>query len=114
MKLTGAQIFVEALAEQGVELLFGYPGGTVLNLFDALYESAGRVKWVLTADECGAAHAADGYARATGRTGVVLATSGPGATNLVTGLATAHMDSVPLVAFTGNVSTGVLGLDGFQ
>ena len=114
MKLTGAQIFVETLAEQGVELLFGYPGGTVLNLFDALYESAGRVKWVLTADECGAAHAADGYARATGRTGVVLATSGPGATNLVTGLATAHMDSVPMVAFTGNVSTGVLGLDGFQ
>ena len=114
MKLTGAQIFVETLAEQGVELLFGYPGGTVLNLFDALYESAGRVKWVLTADECGAAHAADGYARSTGCTGVVLATSGPGATNLVTGLATAHMDSVPLVAFTGNVSTGVLGLDGFQ
>ncbi|WP_295586904.1 biosynthetic-type acetolactate synthase large subunit [uncultured Oscillibacter sp.] len=114
MELTGAQIFVETLAEQGVELLFGYPGGTVLNLYDALYQNADRIQCVLTADECGAAHAADGYARSSGRTGVVLATSGPGATNLVTGLATAYMDSIPLVAFTGNVSTQVLGLDGFQ
>lgn len=114
MELTGAQIFVEALVEQGVDTLFGYPGGTVLNLYDELYQNAHRIKNVLTADECGAAHAADGYARATGRTGVVLATSGPGATNLVTGIATAYMDSVPLVAFTGNVATDVLGRDGFQ
>ena len=114
MLLTGAQIFVETLVEQGVDTLFGYPGGTVLNLYDELYGNQDRIHSVLTADECGAAHAADGYARATGRPGVVLATSGPGATNLVTGIATAYMDSVPLVAFTGNVSTTVLGRDGFQ
>ena len=114
MQLTGAQIFVETLVEQGVDMLFGYPGGTVLNLYDELYKNSDRIQNVLTADECGAAHAADGYARATGRTGVVLATSGPGATNLVTGIATAYMDSVPLVAFTGNVSTETLGRDGFQ
>ena len=114
MRLTGSQIFVEVLIEQGVDLLFGYPGGAVLNLYDELYKSADRIKTILTAHEQGAAHAADGYARATGRTGVVLATSGPGATNLVTGIATAYMDSVPMVAFTGNVATGLIGRDSFQ
>ncbi len=103
MQLNGSQIFVEVLCEQGVDTLFGYPGGAVLNLYDELYKNADRITHVLTAHEQGAAHAADGYARATGRTGVVLATSGPGATNLVTGIATAYMDSVPMVAFTGNV-----------
>ena len=106
MQLNGSQIFVEVLCEQGVDTLFGYPGGAVLNLYDELYKNADRITHVLTAHEQGAAHAADGYARATGRTGVVLATSGPGATNLVTGIATAYMDSVPMVAFTGNVTTG--------
>ena len=105
MKLTGSQIFVEVLVEQGVDTLFGYPGGAVLNLYDELYKNSDRIRHVLTAHEQGASHAADGYARATGRTGVVLATSGPGATNLVTGIATAYMDSVPMVAFTGNVAT---------
>ena len=114
MKLTGSQIFVEVLVEQGVDTLFGYPGGAVLNLYDELYKNSGRIRHVLTAHEQGASHAADGYARATGRTGVVLATSGPGATNLVTGIATAYMDSVPMVAFTGNVATTMLGKDSFQ
>ena len=114
MKLTGSQIFVEVLVEQGVDTLFGYPGGAVLNLYDELYKNSGRIRHVLTAHEQGASHAADGYARATGRTGVVLATSGPGATNLVTGIATAYMDSVPMVAFTGNVATTLLGKDSFQ
>ena len=114
MQLNGSQIFVEVLCEQGVDTLFGYPGGAVLNLYDELYKNADRITHVLTAHEQGASHAADGYARATGRTGVVLATSGPGATNLVTGIATAYMDSVPLVAFTGNVTTEGLGKDGFQ
>ena len=114
MKLTGSQIFVEVLAEQGVDTLFGYPGGAVLNLYDELYKNSDRIRHVLTAHEQGASHAADGYARATGRTGVVLATSGPGATNLVTGIATAYMDSVPMVAFTGNVATTLLGKDSFQ
>ena len=114
MQLNGSQIFVEVLCEQGVETIFGYPGGAVLNLYDELYKNADRITHVLTAHEQGAAHAADGYARATGRTGVVLATSGPGATNLVTGIATAYMDSVPMVAFTGNVATSGLGKDGFQ
>lgn len=114
MKLTGSQIFVEVLVEQGVDTLFGYPGGTVLNLYDELYKNSDRIRHVLTAHEQGASHAADGYARATGRTGVVLATSGPGATNLVTGIATAYMDSVPMVAFTGNVATTMLGKDSFQ
>ena len=114
MHLTGSQIFVEVLIEQGVDLLFGYPGGAVLNLYDELYKSADRIQTILTAHEQGAAHAADGYARATGRTGVVLATSGPGATNLVTGIATAYMDSVPMVAFTGNVATSLIGRDSFQ
>ena len=114
MKLTGSQIFVEVLVEQGVDTLFGYPGGAVLNLYDELYKNSDRIHHVLTAHEQGASHAADGYARATGRTGVVLATSGPGATNLVTGIATAYMDSVPMVAFTGNVATTLLGKDSFQ
>ena len=114
MKLTGSQIFVEVLVEQGVDTLFGYPGGAVLNLYDELYKNSDRIRHVLTAHEQGASHAADGYARSTGRTGVVLATSGPGATNLVTGIATAYMDSVPMVAFTGNVATTLLGKDSFQ
>ncbi len=114
MKLTGSQIFVEVLVEQGVDTLFGYPGGAVLNLYDELYKNSDRIRHVLTAHEQGASHAADGYARATGRTGVVLATSGPGATNLITGIATAYMDSVPMVAFTGNVATTLLGKDSFQ
>ena len=114
MQLNGSQIFVEVLCEQGVDTLFGYPGGAVLNLYDELYKNSDRITHVLTAHEQGAAHAADGYARATGRTGVVLATSGPGATNLVTGIATAYMDSVPMVAFTGNVTTAGIGRDSFQ
>ena len=114
MLLNGSQIFVEVLCEQGVDTIFGYPGGSVLNLYDELYKNSDRITHVLTAHEQGAAHAADGYARATGRTGVVLATSGPGATNLVTGIATAYMDSVPMVAFTGNVATDLLGRDSFQ
>ena len=114
MQLNGSQIFVEVLCEQGVDTLFGYPGGAVLNLYDELYKNSDRITQVLTAHEQGAAHAADGYARATGRTGVVLATSGPGATNLVTGIATAYMDSVPMVAFTGNVTTDGIGRDSFQ
>ena len=114
MLLNGSQIFVEVLCEQGVDTIFGYPGGSVLNLYDELYKNSDRITHVLTAHEQGASHAADGYARATGRTGVVLATSGPGATNLVTGIATAYMDSVPMVAFTGNVSTDLLGRDSFQ
>ena len=114
MKLTGSQIFVEVLVEQGVDTLFGYPGGAVLNLYDELYKNSDRIRHVLTAHEQGASHAADGYARATGRTGVVRATSGPGATNLVTGIATAYMARVPMVAFTGNVATTLLGKDSFQ
>ncbi len=114
MQLNGSQIFVEVLCEQGVDTIFGYPGGAVLNLYDELYKNSDRIHHVLTAHEQGASHAADGYARATGRTGVVLATSGPGATNLVTGIATAYMDSVPMVAFTGNVPTPGLGKDSFQ
>ncbi len=114
MKLTGAEIIVECLLEQGVDTIFGYPGGSVLNIYDALYEYKDKIRHVLTAHEQGAAHAADGYARASGKTGVVLATSGPGATNLVTGIATAYMDSIPMVAITGNVSIPLLGLDSFQ
>ena len=113
-RMTGAQIAIETLIEQGVTELFGYPGGTVLDLYDALYRSRGRIRHILTAHEQGAAHAADGYARATGKVGVVLATSGPGATNLVTGLATAMLDSVPVVAITGNVPTYLIGKDAFQ
>ncbi len=114
MKLNGSQILMEVLLEQGVDTIFGYPGGAVLNIYDALYDYKDRIRHILTAHEQGASHAADGYARATGKTGVVLATSGPGATNLVTGIATAYMDSIPMVAITGNVGTGLLGKDSFQ
>lgn len=114
MEKTGAQIIVEVLLEQGVDTVFGYPGGSVLNIYDALYEYRDRITHILTAHEQGASHAADGYARATGKTGVVFATSGPGATNLVTGIATAYMDSVPVVAITGNVGRDFLGRDSFQ
>ena len=114
MKLNGSDIIAEVLIEQGVDTIFGYPGGAVLNIYDALYKYRDKIRHVLTAHEQGAAHAADGYARATGRTGVVLATSGPGATNLVTGIATAYMDSVPMVAITGNVGTSLIGRDAFQ
>ena len=114
MKLTGSEIFCEVLQEQGVDTVFGYPGGAALNLYDALYKHQDRIRHIITAHEQGAAHAADGYARATGRTGVVLATSGPGATNLVTGIATAYMDSIPLVAITCNVPKPLMGQDSFQ
>lgn len=114
MEKTGAQIILEVLLEQGVDTVFGYPGGSVLNIYDALYEYRDRIRHILTAHEQGASHAADGYARASGKTGVVFATSGPGATNLVTGIATAYMDSVPMVAITGNVGTNFLGRDSFQ
>ena len=113
MKLSGADILINCLLEQGVDTVFGYPGGTVLDIYDALYRN-GKINHVITSHEQGAAHAADGYARATGRTGVVIATSGPGATNLVTGIATAYMDSVPVVAITGNVGLSMLGRDSFQ
>lgn len=114
MKLTGAEIIVRALIEQGVTDVFGYPGGQILNVYDALYKYGDEINHVLTAHEQGAAHAADGYARATGRVGVCIATSGPGATNLVTGIATAMLDSVPLVAITGNVPCSLIGKDSFQ
>lgn len=113
MKLSGAEILIQCLKEQGVDTVFGYPGGCVLDIYDAIYRD-GSLRHILTAHEQGAAHAADGYARATGRTGVCIATSGPGATNLVTGIATAYMDSVPLVAITGNVTVSNLGRDSFQ
>ena len=114
MQLTGAEIVVECLKEQGVDTVFGYPGGTILNVYDALYNHSSEIRHVLTSHEQGAAHAADGYARATGKVGVCMATSGPGATNLVTGIATAYMDSVPLVAITCNVTLPALGKDSFQ
>lgn len=114
MKLSGSQIVVETLIEQGVKDVFGYPGGQVINIYDALYEYRDKINHILTAHEQGAAHAADGYARATGGLGVVFATSGPGATNLVTGIATAMLDSVPLLAITGNVSQSLIGRDSFQ
>ena len=114
MKMNGSQILVEVLLEQGVDTIFGYPGGAVLNIYDALYINRDRIRHVLTAHEQGASHAADGYARATGKTGVCLATSGPGATNLVTGIATAYMDSIPMVAITGNVGSTLIGKDSFQ
>jgi len=114
MKLTGSQIVVECLVEQAVTDVFGYPGGQVLNIYDALYKSSDRINHILTAHEQGAAHAADGYARATGKVGVVIATSGPGATNLVTGIANAMLDSVAMVAITGNVPTTLIGKDSFQ
>ncbi len=114
MLLNGSEILVECLKEQGVDTIFGYPGGAVLNIYDALYKHSSEIKHILTSHEQGAAHAADGYARATGKVGVCLATSGPGATNLVTGIATAYMDSVPMVAITGNVGVSLLGKDSFQ
>lgn len=114
MKLNGSEILTEVLIEQGVDTVFGYPGGAVLNIYDALYKYSDKIKHVLTAHEQGASHAADGYARATGKTGVCIATSGPGATNLVTGIATAYMDSVPMVVITGNVGKGLIGRDAFQ
>lgn len=114
MLLSGADIIVECLLEQGVETVFGYPGGAVLNIYDSLYMYSDKIRHVITAHEQAACHAADGYSRTTGKTGVVIATSGPGATNLVTGIATAYMDSIPMVAITGNVSTSLLGLDSFQ
>lgn len=113
-KLTGAEIVVECLKEQGVDTVFGYPGGSILNIYDALYQHQDEITHILTSHEQGAAHAADGFARATGRVGVCLATSGPGATNLVTGIATAYMDSVPVVAITCNVTNSLLGKDSFQ
>ncbi len=114
MQLTGAEIVIECLKEQGVDTVFGYPGGSILNVYDALYKHSGEIRHVLTSHEQGAAHAADGYARATGKVGVCMATSGPGATNLVTGIATAYMDSVPMVAITCNVTLPLLGKDSFQ
>lgn len=114
MQLTGAQIVIECLKEQGVDTVFGYPGGAILNVYDELYKHKNEIKHVLTSHEQGASHAADGYARSTGKVGVCLATSGPGATNLVTGIATAYMDSVPMVAITCNVGVSLLGKDSFQ
>ena len=112
MKMTGSQIFVESLIKEKVDVIFGYPGGSVLPLFDKVYDAP--FKFILTRHEQGAAHAADGYARATGKVGVCAATSGPGATNLTTGIATAYMDSIPIVAFTGQVKTHLIGNDAFQ
>ena len=107
MQLTGAEIVIECLKEQGVDTVFGYPGGAILNVYDALYKHSDEICHILTSHEQGAAHAADGYARATGKVGVCLATSGPGATNLVTGIATAYMDSIPVVAITATWFTGI-------
>ncbi|MCK9478874.1 MAG: biosynthetic-type acetolactate synthase large subunit [Firmicutes bacterium] len=114
MKLNGSEILLECLLEEGVDTVFGYPGGAILNVYDALYKYRDKINHILTTHEQGAAHAADGYARSTGKVGVCMATSGPGATNLVTGIATAYMDSVPIVAITGNVATTLLGKDSFQ
>ena len=114
MQLTGSEIVIECLKEQGVDTVFGYPGGTILNVYDALYKHSDEIHHILTSHEQGAAHAADGYARATGKVGVCMATSGPGATNLVTGIATAYMDSIPVVAITANVNLPALGKDSFQ
>ncbi len=114
MLLTGSQILIECLKEQGVDTVFGYPGGAVLNIYDELYKHSNEIRHILTSHEQGASHAADGYARSTGKVGVCIATSGPGATNLVTGIATAYMDSVPMVAITGNVGSSLLGKDSFQ
>ena len=114
MQLTGSQIVIECLKEQGVDTVFGYPGGSILNVYDELYKHSDEITHILTSHEQGAAHAADGYARATGKVGVCFATSGPGATNLVTGIATAYMDSIPVVAITCNVGVSLLGKDSFQ
>ena len=114
MLLTGSEILIKTLLDEGVDTIFGYPGGAVLNIYDELYKYSDKIHHVLTCHEQAAAHAADGYARATGKVGVCLATSGPGATNLVTGIATAYMDSIPMVAITGNVAVPLLGKDSFQ
>ena len=114
MELTGSQIVLEVLLDHGVDTVFGYPGGTALNIYDELYKYSDKIHHVLTSHEQHAAHAADGYARATGKTGVVFSTSGPGATNLVTGIATAYMDSIPMVAITANVPDNLIGRDAFQ
>ena len=114
MRLTGSQVVAEVLLDHGVDTVFGYPGGTALNIYDELYKYSDKIRHILTAHEQGAAHAADGYARSTGKTGVVFATSGPGATNLVTGIATAFMDSIPLIAITANVPDSLIGRDAFQ
>ena len=114
MQMTGAEILIQCLLEQGVDTIFGYPGGTILNVYDALYGYTGKIKHILTAHEQGAAHAADGYARSTGKVGVCFATSGPGCTNLVTGIATAHLDSSPVVFITCNVAENLIGKDSFQ
>ncbi|HIQ97714.1 MAG TPA: acetolactate synthase large subunit, partial [Candidatus Limivivens merdigallinarum] len=114
MKLNGSEIVLECLKEQGVDTVFGYPGGSILNIYDELYKHEKEIRHILTSHEQGAAHAADGYARATGKVGVCMATSGPGATNLVTGIATAYMDSIPIVAITANVTVPLLGKDSFQ
>ena len=114
MQLNGSQILIECLLEQGVDTIFGYPGGAILNVYDELYRYQDKIRHVLTSHEQGASHAADGYARSTGKVGVCMATSGPGATNLVTGIATAYMDSVPMVAITCNVGLPLLGKDSFQ
>jgi len=114
MQLNGSEIVIECLKEHGVDTVFGYPGGSILNIYDALYKHSDEITHILTSHEQGAAHAADGYARATGKVGVCMATSGPGATNLVTGIATAYMDSSPIVAITANVAVPMLGKDSFQ
>ena len=114
MLMKGSDIVVESLLEQGVDTIFGYPGGAILEVYDSLYKYQDKIHHVLTSHEQGASHAADGYARATGKVGVCMATSGPGATNLVTGIATAMMDSIPLVALTANVGVNALGKDAFQ
>ena len=114
MILTGSDIVVQSLIDEGVDIVFGYPGGQVINLYDSLYKYQDKIRHILTCHEQGAAHAADGYARATGKVGVCIATSGTGATNLVTGIATAYMDSIPMVAITGNVPMSLLGKDSFQ
>ena len=114
MQMTGAKILMECLLEQGVDTIFGYPGGTILNVYDELYNYGGKIRHILTAHEQGASHAADGYARSTGKVGVCFATSGPGCTNLTTGIATAYMDSSPVVFVTCNVSENLIGKDSFQ
>ena len=114
MQMTGAKILMECLVEQGVDTVFGYPGGTILNVYDELYNYDGAIKHILTSHEQGAAHAADGYARSTGKVGVCFATSGPGATNLTTGIATAYMDSSPVIFISCNVSENLIGKDSFQ
>ena len=114
MLMTGSDIIIECLLEQGIDTVFGYPGGAVLNIYDSLYMYSDKIRHVITAHEQAACHAADGYSRTTGRTGVVIATSGPGATNLVTGIATAYMDSVPTVFITANVPLSLIGTDSFQ